>query len=608
MQAIILAAGMGRRLGSLTEGNTKCMLEVDGKRLIDRALKALSHCGLDRIVIVAGYARRNLIEYVSESYPDLPIVFVENEVYDRTNNIYSLWLAKDYLSVDDTILLESDLIFEDELLNLIIEDPHPNVALVAKYQPWMDGTMVKLDRDNTILNFIPKVEFDYAHTSNYYKTVNIYKLSRDYSVKLYIPFLEAYIKSMGNNEYYEQVLRVLTMINTRDMHALDIGNHSWYEIDDVQDLKIAEIIFASPEDKLRKLQASYGGYWRYPGLTDFCYLVNPYFPPQKLLEEIKASFDTLIREYPSGMAVNSLLGAKYFGLEPDMVCVGNGAAELIKELLPLLPLPVAAICPTFEEYLNRLPDKQKILFRPENSQFRYDVDNIIAWLSESKASTMVLVNPDNPSGNFISKSELVRLAQWCLDAHVRLIVDESFVDFSDDGAKNTLLTTELLNNIPGLIVVKSISKSYGVPGLRLGVVASGDIDLIAALKKNVAIWNINSVAEFYMQIFGKYESEYHAACSVYAKERNRLYDELNSITWLEPFPSQANFILAEIKAPFTAYRLALRLLQRHNILIKDCSGKRGLGTSKQYVRIAVRDNIDNDRLIAALKEIDTSDI
>lgn len=280
MQAIILAAGMGRRLGTLTAGNTKCMLEVNGKRLIDRAIDALIPHNIDRIVIVAGFARQNLINHVNEKYPGLNITFIENPVYDHTNNIYSLWLAKDYLTRDDTLLMESDLIFDPGIIDCALQSPFPNVALVAKYKPWMDGTMVKLDSDNTILNFIPKADFDFNHTDQYYKTVNIYKLSRDFAISRYIPFLEAYIKSMGNNEYYEQVLRVLTMINTRDIHAVDIRERDWYEIDDIQDLMIAETIFADYDKMLLNLQKSYGGYWRYPALTDFCYLVNPYFPSQ----------------------------------------------------------------------------------------------------------------------------------------------------------------------------------------------------------------------------------------------------------------------------------------------------------------------------------------
>ena len=133
MQAIILAAGMGRRLGELTRNNTKCMLEVNGVRLIDRYLHILSHCHLNRVIIVVGYEARNLIDYIGHRYDDvLKIEYIHNDIYDKTNNIYSLALAKTQMCEDDTILLESDLIFEERILDLLLEHPDPNLALVAR--------------------------------------------------------------------------------------------------------------------------------------------------------------------------------------------------------------------------------------------------------------------------------------------------------------------------------------------------------------------------------------------------------------------------------------------------------------------------------------------
>ena len=133
MQALILAAGMGKRLGEYTRNNTKCMVEVNGTHLIDRMIKQLAPLGLDRLVMVVGYHGRELMEYLGNERYGLRIEYVENPVYDRTNNIYSLALAKEWLRADDTILLESDLIFDDTMLSLLLDNPQPNLALVAKY-------------------------------------------------------------------------------------------------------------------------------------------------------------------------------------------------------------------------------------------------------------------------------------------------------------------------------------------------------------------------------------------------------------------------------------------------------------------------------------------
>lgn len=594
---------MGRRLGELTEGNTKCMLEVNGEKLIDRVVRKLSTLELNRIVIVAGYERSNLIGYIKSTYPELDIEFVENPVYDRTNNIYSLWLARDYLMSDDTLLLESDLIFEDSVIDCAIESPYPNLALVAKYEPWMDGTMICKDCNDNIVTFIPKSAFDYADTDSYFKTVNIYKLSSEFSSQRYLPFLEAYIKAMGNNEYYEQVLRVMTLIDNCEIKAVDIAGRKWYEIDDVQDLRIAETIFADESLRLEKMQHSFGGYWRYPGVLDFCYLVNPYFPTPKMVYEMKANFDNLLRQYPSGMGVNSMLAGKYFGVRQDYICVGNGAAELIKSLMERIEGRLGVVYPTFEEYPNRLPESRREVFVPKNIDFSYTASDLMAYFDDSDIASLLLINPDNPSGNFIPYASLLELAEWSSRKGIRLIVDESFVDFSDGGVQNTLLDNQVLSKYPHICVVKSISKSYGVPGLRLGVIASADTALISAMKKDVAIWNINSFAEYYMQIFGKYESDYLRSCDLFRLERDSFFRELSAIDFIRVIPSQANYFLCEITSRFSSSELTRLLLARFNILIKDCSSKKGFSDGRQFVRIAVRDRNDNSTLVKALNSL-----
>ena len=599
MQAIILAAGMGKRLGDLTRNNTKCMVKVNDVPLIDRALTQLSRLDLSRVILVIGYEGEKLRAHVGESYKGLKITYIENPVYDKTNNIYSLSLAKKELQEDDTLLIESDLIFEGQLLDKLVNNPYPNLALVDKYETWMDGTMVKLDDDNNIVNFVPKKAFRYDEVDSYYKTVNIYKFSRDFLKNSYVPFLEAYTKALGNNEHYEQVLSVISLLDECDLKALPLEGEKWYEIDDIQDLDIAETIFASEDNQLPLYQKRYGGYWRFPNLLDFCYLVNPFFPPQKLKDEIRANFDVLLSEYPSGMRINSLLIAKYFHIDRKYAVAGNGAAELIKSLMQYLQGRTGVILPTFEEYPNRYDADRLEVFVPQNPDFTYTADDLMVYFADKDIRSLLLINPDNPSGNFILLQDVLRLLAWAEDRGIRLVVDESFVDFSEGYEKNTLLRNDILANHPQLVVMKSISKSYGVPGLRLGILASGDEALIEWMKKDVAIWNINSFAEFYMQIFGKYENDYRRACEKFIQERNRFFAALQAIPFLRVIPSQANYFLCEVKAPYTSAELT-RCLLRKNILIKDCSTKK-VFSGKNYIRIAVRNKSDNDKLIEALK-------
>ena len=507
MQALILAAGMGSRLKDLTADNTKCMVKVNGVTMIERMLNQLENKAFSKIIIVTGYEGQKLIDFIETLDISTPIEFINNPIYDQTNNIYSLWLAKDKLLEEDTVLLESDLIFEDSILDALLDDSRPTLALVDKYESWMDGTVVQLDEDDSISAFVPGKKFVYRDIDSYYKTVNIYKFSKEFSTTHYVPFLDAYTQALGRNEYYEQVLRVITLLDDPAIKAKRLDGQKWYEIDDVQDLDIASSIF-HPDTAQRKtlFESRYGGYWRYPKMLDYCYLVNPYLPPQRMKDEMRANFDSLLADYPSGMGVNSLLAAKNFALRPEQVVVGNGAAELIKSLMAQLPMPYGVVRPTFEEYPNRCSQKP-VVFQADNPDFSYTADDLIEFFGRSeqgktadgeRVKALVVINPDNPSGNFIPQADALRLADWAEESGITLVLDESFIDFAE-GQDNSLLSQENLDSHPHLFIMKSISKSYGVAGLRLGILASSDAAAIASFKKDLPIWNINSFAEFYLQ-------------------------------------------------------------------------------------------------------------
>ena len=602
MQAIILAAGMGKRLGEYTKDNTKCMLPVNGERLIDRTLTILCHLHIQKVYIVIGYKGENLRNYIGKKYSNLDIEYIDNPIYDKTNNIYSLSLAQEKMIEDDTILFESDLIYDEEIVKKLKENPNPNLALVAKWEYWMDGTVVRIDEEYNILDFVSKDMFDYNRTDEYYKTINIYKFSKEFAKNKYIPFLRAYCKAWGNNEYYEEVLKVLTFLNRTELKALPIDNEKWYEIDDVQDLDIAETIFADDKEILQKYHKRFGGFWRFPKLLDFCYLVNPFFPTQHMKEEMKAIFNTLLTEYPSGMQVNSLLAGKYFDVKQDYIVVGNGAAELIKCIMEGTEGKIGIIYPTFEEYPNRINKNRIVPYLSKKKDYLYNSEDLMQFYKDKEIDYLLIINPDNPSGNFIPKDNIISLAQWSNNLGIKLIVDESFVDFSMDFLHNSLLHNDILESYPNISVIKSISKSYGVPGLRLGVIASSDKDLITYIKNKVSIWNINSFGEYYMQIFGKYKQDYLKACHSFINERIRFQEEMSKINFIRVVPSQANYFLIEIIDRFTPEELALILLKKYNILIKSCNKKQGL-ENKNYIRIAVKSEKENNLLLYALREL-----
>jgi len=604
MQAIVLAAGMGKRLGGLTHDSTKCMLPFNGRRLIEYTLDAIvSTKVVTRVVMVVGHGAEEVVKFIGKEYRGIAVEYVHNPVYNKTNNIYSLLLAKEYLETDDTILFESDLIFDESIISDLIREGSPNVAVVAKYESWMDGTVALLDEASHVSSYISKKDFNWAKAKDYYKTVNIYKLSKDFCADKFVPFLSAYTSANGRNCYYEEVFKLLAFIDPVGLKALCVGGKLWYEIDDVQDLDIATALFAHGSEQVSLMQKRYGGYWRFPLLKDYCYLVNPYFPPARMVEEMRCSFLSLLSQYPSGQDIQNLLAAKMFGCDQSYILVGNGATELIKGLIPGLTGNICVPFPTFNEYYETIKKGKLVGYYPSPADLTYTAEDLLSYCIKENISTLILINPNNPTGQFLPKSDVLKLIQELGKVGKLVILDESFVDFVDGTSQHSLIDNETLISNKNLVVVKSISKSYGVPGLRLGVLATANHDLLTSTRKNLSIWNINSFGEYFLQIIGKYASDYAIACGSLVKERERLFAKLERIAYLKPFRSYANYILCEVLGEMTSGELTASLLNSHSIFIKDCRGKKGVG-ERSVIRLAVRDTKDNDYLLESLKNME----
>lgn len=616
MQAIILAAGMGKRLKELTKDCTKSMVKVNGITLIERMLRQLDCFCMSKIVVVIGYEGEKLKQFILSLEIKTPVEFIENPIFHKTNNIYSLYLAREYLLNEDTLLLESDLIFEDGLLKKLIDEPGGSLVLVDKFESWMDGSCVTIDEEMNIRQFLSKRDFEFEDIGTYYKTVNIYRFTQAFSRSHYVPFLEAYSKALGDNEYYEQVLKVITLLDKPEIKALPLTGEKWYEIDDAADLNIAESIFAHGKEKLEKIKKRYGGYWRYPGMLDFCYLVNPLFPTAKLISEMKSFFPELLTNYPSGLEVNNLLAAKNFAVNSDYICVGNGASELIKVLMTTLSGKVGVVYPTFEEYPNLIPSERIVAYnlaeRPSDSInmnntgndeaksfYNYDEENLMDFFEGKDIETLVLINPDNPSGNLIDEDGIGRLLKWCNRRNVRIVLDESFLDFAHGAMKAGHISNKILEDNKNLVVIKSISKSHGVPGVRLGIMCTSDVELIQRIRKNVSIWNINSFAEFYLQIFEKYQRDFEIAMEGFLTLREEFHRDLRQIAILNVLPSASNFFMCEVKNPHTAIGITEELLDEHDIFIKDLTGKTGI--KGQWIRVSIKSAEENKKLVEALK-------
>lgn len=242
---MILAAGTGSRLRPLTNEVPKCMVKVNGVPMIERAIDALVNAGIKKLIIGLGYKSEVLKKFIRDTFDEkrlngMKIEFGENPDYDKTNNIYSLYLLKDFLMQDDTLLIESDLVYKPEVLKNLVEAKEKNLAVVSHWEDWMDGTVTLLNKNDEITNFIVKKNQKEEEKDSYYKTVNIYKFSKDFSKNYYMPFLETFMNVFGKKSYYETCLKFISETDPALLKGFKIDQSLWYEIDNQEDLKIAE--------------------------------------------------------------------------------------------------------------------------------------------------------------------------------------------------------------------------------------------------------------------------------------------------------------------------------------------------------------------------------
>ncbi len=598
MQALMLAAGMGKRLGKYTQGNTKCMLEVAGEKLVDRAIESVKRAKIKRFVFVVGYKGERLQNYIETTYAksDMEFVFVYNNDYSNTNNIYSLYLAKDEMIKDDTILLESDLIYDENSIATIVADKREDLIAVAKYKEWMDGTVVRLNSDSTVKEMISKKRMTNEHIDEYYKTVNIYKFSKKFASNVYIPFLDAYQQVVGKSSYYESVLSCILNIENIHLHAFDMSEVNWYEIDDEQDLDIADTIFSKETKKYDKLLAREGGYWRF-NLLDASSYGNPYFPIKAMNEKIVRNYETLLTQRPSCIAIQNLNASRVFNVDEANILVGNGASDLIYAVGKTFKNKKVVVCnSSSKEYERWFKESQIVSIDNKKTNFEVNFEELYLKLDE--IDCLVIVSPDNLTGIHVGFEKMLKLIETSSAKGVHVILDESFVDFADKEERKTLIDDKILEKYSNLIVIKSISKSHGNPGLRLGVLATSNKEKMEEIKKNISIWNINSFAEYYLQIFNLYSKEYDISCDKIAEERHRISKKYASYKNIRVYKSQANYIVLEF-LEHKSKQIALKMLENENILIKDLSTNAAF-KGMNCVRIGIRSREENELILNAV--------
>lgn len=585
MKAIILAAGIGNRMRPLSESTHKTLLRVAGETIIGRICDGLHANGVIDVAIVTGYRADELQAHLRAHYPHLNLTFIHNARYRETNNIYSMALALEHFQItEDVILIESDLIYEPAVIQRVITSPRPNVALVDRYRSGMDGTVVTV-ADGIIHNIIPP----HLQTSNFdfsdkYKTLNIYKFSRDFCNTVFKKLVTYYATTIDANCYYELILGILIYMQRETIYAEVLNGERWAEVDDPNDLRVAEFVF-NQGARQTILDSTAGGYWSHDVL-DFCFIRNMYFPNMSMLSEMRANLASLVQNYGSRQEVLNQKLAYHLLCESSRVIALNGASQvfpILREYLVgrrmLIPEP------TFGEYPRMFPAAN--VYRDDVG---IQVEEIEQWMSGCEV--LVCVNPNNPSGTTVSTERLHQLAAG--HRNTLLIVDESFIDFSGYPSMVSLLEANPLENV---IVIKSLSKTLGVPGIRLGYVYSVNRDVIEFVGKRLPIWNMNAVAEYMLEIILKQRASLAESFTKTARDRARLIGGLREIPGVKDvFPSGGNFVMLELSTAASG-DIVRRLLASESIYVKDVSAKFG---GRPRIRIAVRLPDQNARLLGAL--------
>lgn len=587
-RAVVLAAGRGWRMRPLSDETHKALLTIGGKSVLERIVASLLEVDVTEIVIVTGYRAESVREILIDAFPDAPIRFLHNERWETTNNIVSLSQAFDGLEFDrDVLLIECDLVFDPRILTAVLDLPG-NVALVSPYGPGMDGTVVTVE-DSLITAVHPPhaqgSSFDYGSAL---KTLNIYKFDRTFCAEVFQNLLRYYATAVDDNCYYELVLGMLISMGHDTVRAVVVDRDRWSEIDDPNDLEVARFTF-EPEKRFDRIGRDHGGYWNH-NLLDFGHPSNSAFPPPAMLAALRHALPDLLANYGSTQEVLDRKLAYVLKCSPKRLRCLNGASQAF----PLLSewwrnRPALLPRPTFLEWPAAFPEHEVYEDRPG-----FDLAAITQRAASD--SVLVIVNPNNPTGTVVSTPKILHFAETRPD--VEIVLDESFIAFSLQPPAVEFLEQ---NPLPNVTVLTSLGKAYGIPGLRLGALYSGDPKLHRWVGEKLPIWNTNAIAEFFLETVLKYRTEFEQSLRHTGHQRTELALRLAQLPLFDRvYPSEAAFLLVRLAEPDpeAGKRLARSVLADDRIVLKDVSDR--FPDDRAYLRLTVRTEDENHHLIDLL--------
>lgn len=592
-RAVILVAGLGRRLGRASRDLPKPLTEIGGESILERSIRTLAEAGVRDVVLVTGHLADVVRDRIGSGFAGVDVRYAHNPRYAETNNLYSLWCARDWLD-RDVLLAEGDVAFGAELLGTVPDGSRDNVVFAGVHARELRGTVVRSDGAGRVTAYLTdRDQPDDFDTAGTLKTANVYLLRGGYLRDALLPALAAEVEAGGAGGYYDYALAA--SFGAARWVVADVSSVPWYEVDDPGDRLQAEYVFGTPAERRALLGELHGSHWRF-AVQDHELLCNVHFPPERMVRAMAGALDGLVRNYPAGSRLLAELVASVIDRSPREVSVANGSAELIK-LLAQVRGRVAVPVPGFNEYENVLRPGQLVPYQLAAPDFGLDVDAYARAVREHDCQVAVVVSPNNPTSVAVPAAELRRLCAAVAPAVV--LLDESFVDFAAQPAGSLLPD---LDEHPNLVVLKSVSKVYGVGGLRLGFSATADPRLARWIADRLPIWNVNGLAEEFLRLLPHYRADFEASCALVRAEARELAGLLAELPGVHVVPPDANFVLLRLPPGLPADRAADDLFAARGILSKDCGGKT-MPDGHRWLRVASRTRAENRALVDGLRQV-----
>ena len=576
----------------LSDTTHKALLPVGDSTILGRIVDGLLSIAVTDIVVVTGYRADEVRAFLATHYPNLPVRFVHNERYDQTNNIVSLSLA--FASapiVSEIVVIECDLLFDKTVLQRLLTPTPGNLALVDRYKPGMDGTVVAVHDGVITQVFPPHLQGPQFQYDDKFKTLNIYRFDRAFCAQVFKPLLDCYANLIDGNVFYELVLGMLVNMQRERIHAEIVDGSKWAEVDDPNDLAAARFQF-EPASRGEVLDHALGGHWSFD-VTDFAFMRNLHFPTDAMIAAMRQALPAVMRSYGSTQKVLNQKLAWHLLCDPEKVQVLHGASQVFPILKRMVgDRPVLRPEPSFGEYERMFPRANTYADTIGIDLARFDA-------AIPSDGVVVIVTPNSPTGTVVP-------TDW-IDACVRrhphtlFVIDESFIDFCDETPMVERLEVDPVSNV---IVIKSLSKSFGVPGLRLGYVYCANPEVIKILDDEIPIWNLSGPAEFYLELMLKYRADFERSLADTKADRAAFVQMLAEVPVVaRVHPSGGNFLLVTLKGndPTTAARIRAELLEQHNLDVKDVSTR--LRPHAPRLRVAVRLPDDNAWFCRALDSV-----